>query len=191
MPAANFKPTLELGDNGVASLSIVSRNLGYYSNAWRYPFASDSSVSWQIGSNPASLVVFVAAPNAGAADAAANVSPAIQISGSNGNVQLDGFTKLGGANAPSVKMKKVTGTTPAAEGTPVNIPHGLNGSKILGIHAKVEHAVDSGMTPGHATFPGYQYDAYWNATNVVVYIHASNSENILSKNITVLIIYEE
>jgi hypothetical protein len=189
MPASN--PTLELGNSGVVSLSSVARNLGYYSNSWRYPFASDSAVSWLIGSNPLEMTVYVAAPNAGAADAAATISTPIHIAGTNGNVQLDGYTKLGGANAPSIRMKKVTGTTAGAEGTPTNIPHGLPGSKILGIHAKVEHAPDSGMTPGHVTFAGYQYDAYWNATNVVVYIHATNSENILNKNISVLIIYEE
>lgn len=184
-------PTLELGNSGIVSLSSVSRNLVFRSNAWRYPYAADSSVSWLIGSNPATMTFFVAAPNAGAADAAATISTPIHINGANGNVQLDGYTKLGGSNAPAIRTKKVTGTTAAAEGNPTNIPHGLNGSKILGIHAKVEQGVDSGMTAGHATFPGFAYDAYWNATNVVVYIRAGNSANILNRNITVLIIYEE
>ena len=107
------------------------------------------------------------------------------------NMVQEGFTQLGGSGAPAIKMKKLTGTTNSAEGGSTSVAHGLTGSKIIGFTCKVEYATDSGMPWQHTTFAGYQYDVYHNGTNFIVYNHATNSENLLSKNFIITVWYEE
>jgi hypothetical protein len=108
-----------------------------------------------------------------------------------GTVEVDGFTKLGSSSSPAVKFIKLTGTTAATEGGTVNITHSLNSAKILGFTCKVEHVATRGMFPAHTFWPGYQYDVYFDDTKFVVANHATNSENVLSKPIAILVIYEE
>lgn len=96
-----------------------------------------------------------------------------------------------GESAPSIKMKKLTGTTAGAEGGSVSINHGLAGAKIIGIAVLVEYLTDRHVTPGFTSIAGYQFDVLQPPTTVNIYNHATNSENILSKPISVLITYEE
>ncbi len=111
----------------------------------------------------------------------------------NGNADIGGYTQLGKTSeaAPSIKMKKLTGVSSGSQNTWVNIPHGLTQSKII--------AVDIIMTvPGFVNVPpfytynvGYEYQYQVAASNIVVINTNGNSANILSKNFTVLITYEE
>ena len=106
----------------------------------------------------------------------------------NGNVEVAGYTKLG-STAPSIKMKKLTGTTGVTEGDNSFIVHGLTQSKIIGFQVFVI-PTDS-IPPSFTAIAEFQYDAYIESTNVVIMLHATNSGNLLSKSITVLITYEE
>lgn len=105
-------------------------------------------------------------------------------------LDINGFTQLG-SDAPKIKMKKLTGTTAAAEGGGVSITHGLTSTKIIAIQVMVEYSSGSYVPSSYTNSAGYQYDWYADATNVTVGNHATNSENILSKPIKVLITYEE
>ena len=108
-----------------------------------------------------------------------------------GLTTVNAYTKLGSA-APAIKMKKLTGTTPAVEGNSVTIAHGLTGSKILAVDVLVGYSsnANNGMPPGYLRIAGYEYYAYQTSSGIVVYLSATNSERILSDTIRVLITYE-
>ncbi|MCO6057291.1 hypothetical protein NG726_11480 [Pseudomonas sp. MOB-449] len=108
---------------------------------------------------------------------------------------FNGYTQLGDT-APAIKQKKLTGTTAAAESGSTVIAHGLTGSKILSVHVHVAYSsVNTGMPPGmdagKGVGAGYEYSWFFDATNVTIKLHPTNSENILSKGIIILITYEE
>ena len=103
----------------------------------------------------------------------------------------DGFTKLGDSAAPSIKQKKLTGTTGATEGTTTNIAHGLTIGKILGYHVLVSTGSGNRVPPVFASVAEHEYDAFMDGTNVVVALTATNSGSILSRAISVLVTYEE
>jgi hypothetical protein len=84
---------------------------------------------------------------------------------------FNGFTVLGDAG-PSIKTKKLTGTTGSSEGAEVSQAHGLTASKIISVTAKVE----SGgfyYTPGSTRSNGYQFDVYWGGYQ---YLHWSTPD---------------
>lgn len=108
----------------------------------------------------------------------------------NKNITQSAYTSLG-ESAPAIKFKKLTGTTAAAEGGTVNIAHGVTSSKILTIEGLVDAGGGIYARPGHVNNAGYQYDILLGGSNLTVSNHATNSENILSKAIKILISYEE
>ena len=108
----------------------------------------------------------------------------------NNPVGTSGFTKLG-SDAPSIKMKKVTGTTGATEGSTTSIVHGLTISKVLGYNISVENTAGAKIPPAYIGSTEYQYNAYIDASDVHIMLSGSNSGNLKSKLITVLITYEE
>lgn len=114
---------------------------------------------------------------------------AILLSNATG-ATLNGYTKLGDT-APAIKQKKLTGTTPAAENGTVSLAHGLTSTKIISVTAIVHSASGAGILPGYTRAAEYQYDVSYDGANVIIGLSATNSGNILSKAITVLITYEE
>lgn len=106
------------------------------------------------------------------------------------NQSFNGFVRLG-ESALGIKVKVLTGTTPAAEGGNAATPHGVDSSKIVMFAVVVHHATNGGVTPGYTQVPGYQFDLYYDAASAVVALHPTNSENILSKPFTSLIVYTE
>ena len=107
------------------------------------------------------------------------------------NVLNDGFTKLG-SGAPTIKMKKVTGTTGATEGDSTNIAHGFGDiSKILGFRVLVTTSSGNRVPPVFTSVAEHEYDSFINSTNVLVTLTATNSGSLLNRAITVLITYEE
>ena len=104
---------------------------------------------------------------------------------------ITGFTQLGSV-APSIKQKKLTGTTGGTEGVTTNIVHGFADiSKILGFHVLVRTGSGNRVPPAFASVAEHEYDAFMDATNIVVALTATNSGSLLNRAITVLIIYEE
>ncbi len=106
-------------------------------------------------------------------------------------VTNDGFTELG-SGAPVIKMKKVTGTTGATEGDSTNVAHGFGDiSKILGYHVLVSTASGNRVPPAFTSVAEHEYDAFVNATDVVVKLTATNSGSLLSRLITALLTFEQ
>jgi hypothetical protein len=108
-----------------------------------------------------------------------------------GKQTFSGFTVLGAG--PAIKMKKLTGTTAAVEGGTTNIEHGLTVSKIISVTAQVTYNTGTGafVQPGYNTAAEYQFFIDVGASTVVIELAATNSGQLLSKPITVFIIYEE
>ena len=113
----------------------------------------------------------------------------VQVLGT-GNVIINEFTKLG-STAPNIKMKKLTGTTGATEGSSTNISHGLTLNKIIGLSVLVVADNGNVIPPGLVFASGFQYDAFMTPTNVTITLSATNSSNMLSNAITVSLTYEE
>ncbi len=92
----------------------------------------------------------------------------------------------------TVLFKKLTGTTAASEGGTVNIAHGLTVTKILGVQVLVEFNLISGSCfgPEYTRVAGYEFTYGLTSTNLVIELHPTNSENILSKAIRAVITYE-
>ncbi|MFN8347794.1 MAG: hypothetical protein U0X91_22505 [Spirosomataceae bacterium] len=109
----------------------------------------------------------------------------------NNALDVNGFSKLGN-DAPAIKVKKLTGTTGAAQGDIIPISHGLTSTKILSITVLVQFETNGQYVPhSYTNTNGYQFDFYSDTTNIQVRNHPTNSSGILSKPIKVMITYEE
>lgn len=101
---------------------------------------------------------------------------------------LDGVEQV---YTPAIKTKKLTGTTAGVLGVSAAIPHGLTGSKILGVEVRIEYTAGGYIAENYGNNAGFEASKQWDGTNIVIYNHATNSENIFSKPIVVLVTYEE
>jgi hypothetical protein len=109
----------------------------------------------------------------------------------NGNAEHQGFTKLGDT-APSIKMKKLTGTTNATQGLTATVSHGLGvGTKIISIRVMIDIGGGNKVPDGFNKDNGYECNAWVSGDNVLVENKAANSSFILNKGFSVLVIYEE
>ena len=109
----------------------------------------------------------------------------------NNALDINGFSKLGN-DAPAIKVKKLTGTTGAAQGDIIPISHGLTSTKILSITVLVQFETNGQYVPhSYTNMNGYQFDFYSDATNIQIRNHPTNSGQILSKPIKIMITYEQ
>ena len=107
-----------------------------------------------------------------------------------GNQNIDGFTSLGGNIA--IKKKYVTGTTGAAMGDIVTIPHGLTVAKIRGAMIFAEYSANAYMPQMFIAQAGYCFGFYIAGNNLFVQnvnISGFTSNLILSKTIHCIIEY--
>lgn len=104
---------------------------------------------------------------------------------------VNGGTSLGGAAAnPYIVLRKLSGTTPAAEGGETTISHSISTSKLLSLTALVFFQTDIGVPPFYTHVAGYQYEIYCSSTSVHCELSDTNSENILSKPVVFTLVYE-
>ncbi|KAA9339807.1 hypothetical protein F0P96_04100 [Hymenobacter busanensis] len=106
------------------------------------------------------------------------------------SLEVNGYTKLG-ADAPAIKVKKLTATTPNAQGQVTAVAHGLNLAKIISITGLVETPFASWVTLNFTTQSGFQVGVYADATNVNINTAPSNSSSVLNRPVRLLITYEE
>ena len=97
-------------------------------------------------------------------------------------------------NAPPSRIqglvtKVITGVTAAAEGGLTLVPHGIVRENIASWVSTVTHTPQGGVAQAHASPPGFQFQASLDDTNAILRLHATNSENLLSKPFTFLIWY--
>lgn len=105
------------------------------------------------------------------------------------NNSFSGFNKLG-ASALGLKNLVLTGTTGSSEGAQVNIAHGIIGSKIVFCTLTVEYSAGAYVNAA-CNVAGFNVNLLWNATNVTVSNHPTESENVLSKPVRITVWYEE
>lgn len=105
-------------------------------------------------------------------------------------LEVNGFTKLG-SNAPAIKVLMLTGTTAAAQGGLITIAHGLNVAKILAVDVMVQSSPNNWVHPSYVANLGYVFNYVVGAANITVINVATQSANILSSPIKVLITYEQ
>ena len=106
------------------------------------------------------------------------------------SVTINCFTMFGN-DAPKIKIKRLTGTSSATEGSDTTITHGLDKSKIIGAQVLINNASGNRIPPGFIGVNEFQYSFFIDGTYLRVYLHSSNSSSITSRLITILIIYEE
>ncbi len=122
-------------------------------------------------------------------------TPILDMHG-NGNIDHAGFTKLG-ADAPKIKMKKLSGTTSASQGgTSAAIIHGIaDPTKILAINVMVQYNPgspnDAWVGNGYTGSAGYEFSYQYDGGNIYIVNTPANSAAILSKAIKILLTYEE
>jgi len=105
-------------------------------------------------------------------------------------LQVNGFTKLGEA-ATGIKMKVLTGTTAAAEGGTTSIAHGVSDSNdIVGCSVIVFLASGAAYSSDYDA-AGRQYSWVFGASDFLVKLHDTNSENLLNCAFTAMIWYKE
>jgi hypothetical protein len=109
----------------------------------------------------------------------------------NGDVEVSGFTQLG-TGAPAIKTLKLTATTSGTPGGLVNVPHGLNGAKILSVEVLVEYLPNNWVPAGYTINAGYEFNWYISGGDIVVWNKTgAASSNILSKPVKIFITYEQ
>ena len=107
-----------------------------------------------------------------------------------GNAGVTGYTRLG-TGAPYIRQKKLTGTSPAAEGGTVSIAHGLTASKILSVTATIQDSNWSDYRlPGDRYAADCEYYLSITSSNITVALSATNSGYLLSRPVKILITYE-
>jgi hypothetical protein len=110
--------------------------------------------------------------------------------GIGGNQYVGGFSSLGGdANHPAIKIKVLTGTTAATQGGAVAIAHGVTPSKILSVYVYVTWSPNNFVPPHHIHNTGWFFDFYVQGEDVGITNHPTSSAAILSKPVTITIIY--
>jgi hypothetical protein len=105
-------------------------------------------------------------------------------------LEVNGFSKLG-SSAPAIKMLKLTGTTASTQGGFVYVPHGLISSKILAVNILVETPIGSFVSANNSFGSGFNFDFDISAASISVVNKASDSINILSRPMKILITYEQ
>ena len=80
-----------------------------------------------------------------------------------------------GTNAPSIKVKKITGTTSSTQGGSVDEIHGLNASKIISITALVQFSGNSYVPPTYNQVANYEFNWYSDDTKIYILLKAGNS----------------
>jgi hypothetical protein len=103
-----------------------------------------------------------------------------------------GYIKLGdNATTPAIKMITLTNTTDGAMGGSSNFSHGLTVAKIIDYVVLVDAGGGVYVKENHTTIAGRQFDTEINAVNVRVFNHPTNSGNILTRPLKVVITYSE
>ena len=110
----------------------------------------------------------------------------------NGSTDITGFTRLGRTAdaAPAIKMKTITATGPAVDGT-IAITHGLDATKILSVAVFMEYGLGPAETipPFYTISPGFEFQYQIRTSDIFISNKNSNSYNLGSRPVKLLITY--
>jgi len=110
-----------------------------------------------------------------------------------GNVDINGFTKLG-SDAPNIKFKKFTGTTPSSEGGQITaIVTGIAQAKIIGFQAVVwaDTGFTTPVTNEYQANNEFQFSVWHDSAGLKLKLHPTNSASVVSDAFAITIMYEE
>jgi hypothetical protein len=102
------------------------------------------------------------------------------------NLKLNNFTNLGGN--VFLKVVRVTGRTPSAQGSELVIPLGINSTKVIASIFQV-HFDTNGYYYPNSPEPGCQYSALVDESCAIFRFPLNNSVNILNKDCSCLVFY--
>lgn len=85
---------------------------------------------------------------------------------------------------------ELTGTTASSQGGTTSVAHSVDSSKIISVSAVVYPTSSTGRLPRDSE-TGYEYSVKFDPVNIIVTNSASNSSNILSKPLSLLIIVKK
>ena len=108
----------------------------------------------------------------------------------NTTLDVGGFTKLG-LGAPAIKIVKLTGTTSSIAGGFVSINHSLNFAKILSVSVLLSYDATQYFPDSYTLANGNLFNYYVDKNAITVVNSATNSSNILSRPLKIMITYEE
>ncbi len=100
-----------------------------------------------------------------------------------------GYIMLG-SDAPSIKMKKLTGTS-AVSGSSVTVAHGLDKAKIIGVQVLITNNSGNRIPPEFTSVGSHEFEFFIDGDNIRIYSISGNSASIDENAFTVLITYEE
>ncbi|MBA4851209.1 hypothetical protein [Emticicia sp. BO119] len=109
------------------------------------------------------------------------------------NASVGGYTSLGGAAAPKIKMKELSLTTSGASSGTASIAHGLTQAKILSVSILVNATTGSDIPPSYKStvFTGFEYYFFVLSTTIVIENSSGNHANIAGRPARILITYKE
>jgi hypothetical protein len=163
--------------------------LGAYADASAAGFTNATAVGARAVAGASNTLVLGSVN--GVNGATSNVNVGIGTTTPAAELENAGFTKLG-SNAPAIKMKKLTGACPGAEGGSTSVAHGVTSSKIIGCQVLIDYTGTGVFVPNsYNRNAEYEFDFYITTTDVVVYLSATNSGNLVSDNFVVLLTYEQ
>ncbi len=109
------------------------------------------------------------------------------------NAVVRGFTKLGGyeTDVPSIKTKKLVVTSSASSTGFSSINHGLTASKILSVTTLLEWTPGFFAPTEYSPDPLLRYNYFISPTQITIQNNAATCAYICSKQVKIMITYEE
>jgi hypothetical protein len=162
--------------------------LGHYADATAASYTNATAIGARATVGASNSIVLGSI--AGVNGATSSVKVGIGVQAPSAELEVNGYTKLG-TDAPKIKMKKLTGVCPATEGSTVALAHGVTSTKILSCQVLVEYSAGSFVPNSYTLNAEYEFTYYITGTNVVVWLAAGNSGNLVNDDVVVLVTYEE
>ena len=186
-----------IGVYGVSNSNAGVKGVSIYGNAIDADNNSSSNATGKFINNGAGIAIEAINNSSNSATGKfVNLNPiGPALKTGTGNVEFDGFTKLGNDVAtPRIKIKKLTGILSTAS-TATQIPHGLNVQKIISVSMLVEydninHYFVPPMFP-EGSFAGGGYNYQVTAGDINVQTVLGNGSLIYGKPYIILITYEQ
>ena len=166
---------IQTGANGLPFYGYDVPGLG---RAWTYLDGSDGA-KWKLSQNGLTVLTATTAGNVG-----------IGTTTPGANLEVAGTTTLG-TGGPAIQTLKFTGTTSASQNGQVTIATGIPADKILAVDAMVQYTGTGWVSPGYTVNPGYEFNWYIYASDIIIWNKAGNSSAILSQPFKLLVTYEK
>ncbi|MEG4028142.1 MULTISPECIES: hypothetical protein [unclassified Microcoleus] len=154
------------------------------------PQQIDQAIVDLVGGAPGALntLIELAAALNNDANFASTITNALALKAPLDSPSFTGFAKFG--DNVALKIKRIIGITPSAEGGVLQTIHGLDGNKIIGLLPSISHFPNSSIPSDFDSFSiGHSYDVWHDSLCVNLMLAPGNSGYLLNKSFSVLIFY--